>query len=125
MGHEDDGFGAMVNSVFDGRNSTDDALIVGDLLLGVLRDVEVDLKGLVGSDTECSDELTLMRTLLSLRSTSVIESLFERDIVAQVMKRREKERSNAVFKCNHESGNRFMLLTPAQEQKVVGVAIDQ
>lgn len=44
VGHEDDGLGAMVASVFDGGKGTDDALVVGDVLFGVERDVEVDLE---------------------------------------------------------------------------------
>lgn len=33
----------MFDSVFDGRQSADNALVVGDLFVGVERDVEVDL----------------------------------------------------------------------------------
>ena len=43
MGHEDDGFGAIVNGILDGGEGSDDALVVGDLLVGVKWDVEVDL----------------------------------------------------------------------------------
>lgn len=41
--HEDDGLGAMVNGVLDGRHSADDALGVGNLLVGVKGHVKVDL----------------------------------------------------------------------------------
>lgn len=44
MGHEDDGFGAMVAGVFDGGKGADNALIVCDVLIGVERNVEVDLQ---------------------------------------------------------------------------------
>ena len=44
MGHEDNGFGAMVAGVFDSGKGADDALIVCDVLVGVERDVEVDLQ---------------------------------------------------------------------------------
>ena len=45
MGHEDDGFGAMVAGVFDGGKGTNDALIVGDFLVRVEGNVKVDLQG--------------------------------------------------------------------------------
>lgn len=45
MGHEDDGFGAMVARIFDGGKGADDALIVCDVLVGVERNIEVDLQG--------------------------------------------------------------------------------
>lgn len=44
MGHEDDGFGAMVAGVFDGGNGPNDPLVVCDVLIGIERDIEVDLK---------------------------------------------------------------------------------
>lgn len=44
MRHEDDGFGAMVAGVFDGGKCADNALVVCDFLVGVERDVEVDLE---------------------------------------------------------------------------------
>lgn len=44
VGHEDDGFGAMVAGVFDGGKGTDNALIVCNFLVGVERDIEVDLE---------------------------------------------------------------------------------
>ena len=43
MGHEDDGLGAIVDSVLDGGDGTGDALGVGDVLVGVEGDIEVDL----------------------------------------------------------------------------------
>lgn len=45
VGHEDDGLCAVVDSIFDGGDCADDALVVGDLFVGVERDVEVDLCG--------------------------------------------------------------------------------
>lgn len=47
VGHQDDGFGAIVDSVFDGGEGADDALVVGDLGVGLLVEghVEVDLCG--------------------------------------------------------------------------------
>ncbi len=45
MGHEDDSFSTMFAGVFDGGKGADDALIVGDVLVGVERDVEVNLYG--------------------------------------------------------------------------------
>lgn len=44
VAHEDNGFGAIVACVLDGGECADDALVVGDLLVGVERDVEVDLE---------------------------------------------------------------------------------
>lgn len=43
MRHEDHGFGAVVNGILDRRDGARDALVVGDLLVGVERDIEVDL----------------------------------------------------------------------------------
>lgn len=45
MGHEDDGFGTMVAGILDGGKGADDALIVCDVLVGVERNIEVDLQG--------------------------------------------------------------------------------
>ena len=45
VGHEDDGLGAIVEGVLDGGEGTDNSLVVGDVLVGVERDVEVDLEG--------------------------------------------------------------------------------
>jgi hypothetical protein len=42
VGHEDDRLGAIVESMLDGGQGADDALVVGDLVT-VERDVEVDL----------------------------------------------------------------------------------
>lgn len=44
MGHEDDGFGAMIGGILDGGEGADDTLVVGDVLIGVQGDVEVDLE---------------------------------------------------------------------------------
>jgi hypothetical protein len=43
VGHEDDGLGAIVDGVLDGRDSTGNALVVGDVLVSIEGDVEVDL----------------------------------------------------------------------------------
>jgi alpha-acetolactate decarboxylase len=45
MGHENDGFGTIVDGILDRRQSTNDSLVVGDLGVGLLVewDVEVDL----------------------------------------------------------------------------------
>lgn len=43
VGHEDDGLGAIVNGMLDGGHGTGDTLVVGDLLVGVEGNVEVDL----------------------------------------------------------------------------------
>ena len=43
VGHQDDGLGAIVEGVLDGGEGTNDTLVVGDALVGVERDVEVDL----------------------------------------------------------------------------------
>jgi len=93
VGHEDDSLGAVVDRILDGWDGTGDTLGVGDVLIGVERDVEVDLIAASGSASihfshllrhcDGGGQLTLMRTLLSLRDTSVIESLLERDIFAR------------------------------------------
>jgi hypothetical protein len=41
--HEHDGLGAVVNGILDGGDGADDALVVGNVLVGVEGDVEVDL----------------------------------------------------------------------------------
>jgi len=43
MAHKDDGLCAVVAGILDGGEGADDALVVGDLLVGIERDVEVDL----------------------------------------------------------------------------------
>jgi hypothetical protein len=43
MGHENHCLGSVVNSVFDGGESADDALVISDVLICVERDIEVDL----------------------------------------------------------------------------------
>jgi hypothetical protein len=44
VGHQDDGLGAVVDGILDGGQGTDDALVVGDGLVLVERDIEVDLR---------------------------------------------------------------------------------
>jgi hypothetical protein len=44
MGHEHHGLGTIVDGVLDGGDGADDALGVGDVLVAVERDVEVDLR---------------------------------------------------------------------------------
>jgi hypothetical protein len=43
VGHEDDGLSAVLGGILDCGKSTDNALVVGDLLVGVEGNVEVDL----------------------------------------------------------------------------------
>lgn len=43
VGHEHHGLGAVVDSILDGGDRTGDTLVVGDLLVGVKGNVEVDL----------------------------------------------------------------------------------
>ena len=43
MRHEHHGLGAVVDGILDGRDRAGDSLVVGDLLVGVEGDVEVDL----------------------------------------------------------------------------------
>ena len=43
MRHENDGLCAVVNGIFDGGDGTGDTLVVGNLLVLVKRDIEVDL----------------------------------------------------------------------------------
>jgi len=47
VGHEDDAFCAVVDGVFDGRDGADDTLVVGDFLVRVEGNVEVDLEGVI------------------------------------------------------------------------------
>ena len=47
MGHEDDSFGAVVDCIFNGGQSTDNSLVVGDFLFGVEGHIEIDLCGSV------------------------------------------------------------------------------
>ena len=44
MGHEDDGFGAMIHGVFDGGECADNTLIIRDVAFLVERDIEVYLE---------------------------------------------------------------------------------
>lgn len=43
MGHKDHGFGALFDGIFDGRQGSNDSLVVGDLV-AIERDVEVNLE---------------------------------------------------------------------------------
>jgi hypothetical protein len=43
VGHEDNSLGAIVDGVLDGRDGTGDTLVVGDVLVTVEGNVEVDL----------------------------------------------------------------------------------
>lgn len=43
VGHEHDGLGAIVDSILDGREGTDDTLVVGNVVALVEGDVEIDL----------------------------------------------------------------------------------
>lgn len=43
MRHQNHGLSTMVKSIFDCGQSTDDTLVVGDVFVGVERDVKVDL----------------------------------------------------------------------------------
>jgi hypothetical protein len=43
VGHEDNSLGAIVDGVLDGRDGTSDTLVVGNVLVAVEGDVEVDL----------------------------------------------------------------------------------
>ena len=85
VGHEDDGLGAILDGVLDGGEGTDDTLVVGDVLVGVEGDVEVDLASIVSIDSSLdvisSGKRTRMRTRLSLRSTSVMATLLLRDMM--------------------------------------------
>lgn len=47
MGHKDHSLCTVVNGIFDGWDSSGDTLGVGNFLIGVERDVEVDLDGTV------------------------------------------------------------------------------
>jgi hypothetical protein len=73
----------MINGVFDGWDSTDYTLVVCDFLVSIEWDVEVNL-AMVNQkilSREHKAELTRMSTRLSLRSTSWMESLLDRDIL--------------------------------------------
>jgi hypothetical protein len=87
VGHQNHGFGSMINGIFDCWDSSGNALSVCNLLIGIEGDVEIDLSHswlilafwlILGT----MEGLTLINTRLPLRSTSVIESLFERDMIA-------------------------------------------
>jgi hypothetical protein len=42
--HKNDSLGAILDSVFDGVECADDALVVGDVLLGIEGNIEVNLR---------------------------------------------------------------------------------
>jgi hypothetical protein len=42
--HENHGFGAIVDGIFDGWHCTNNSLVVGDLFVPVEWDIEVNLK---------------------------------------------------------------------------------
>jgi hypothetical protein len=58
VGHENDGFGAIVNGMFDCGKSTDNSLVVGDLGVGLLVEwyVEVDLFTEISSCPDLTDK---------------------------------------------------------------------
>jgi len=47
MGHQDDAFCALVDSILDCRQGTDDTLVVGNMLIRVEGDIKVDLMALI------------------------------------------------------------------------------
>lgn len=47
--HQHDGLGAVVNGILDGWQGADNALRVGDVLVLVEGDVEVDLRGIMSN----------------------------------------------------------------------------
>lgn len=51
VGHQDHCLGAVVEGMLDGGDGARNALVVGDLLVGIERDVEVDLSNEQLSDT--------------------------------------------------------------------------
>jgi hypothetical protein len=81
----------MVNGIFNRWNGASDTLGVGDLLVGVKWYIEVDLQSpncqfnatqsISGTNWA---ELTRIKTRLPFRSTSVMESLLERDILGSL-----------------------------------------
>lgn len=53
MRGKDDGFGTMVDGIFDGRDGTGYSLGICDFLVGIEGDVEIDLRNeLVGQGGE-------------------------------------------------------------------------
>ena len=45
MGHQDNSLCPIIKGIFDGWDSADNTLVVGDLALSIERDVEVNLEG--------------------------------------------------------------------------------
>lgn len=83
MRHEHNGLGTVLNGILDGGEGTNNTLRVGNVLVLVERDVEVNLFQISGYESLALNwpELTRIKTRLPLRSTSVMGSLLERDIV--------------------------------------------
>jgi hypothetical protein len=89
MGHKDDGFGTVVDSIFDGREGSGDSLVVCDILVRVKWNVEVDLEhSQLRKEGVSMQGPTRIKTRLSLRSQSVMESLFDRDILGRIFRLR-------------------------------------
>lgn len=93
VGHENDGLGAIVQGILDRRQRARDPLVVGHFLVLIERDVEVDLFGwrcprvngckfFLLNRLAMRRLLTRIRTRWPLRSTSVMASLLERDMVS-------------------------------------------
>lgn len=53
MGHQDDGLGPAGNGMLDGGQGADDTLVVGDVLVVVEGNVEVDLEDADTSVSQC------------------------------------------------------------------------
>jgi hypothetical protein len=88
MGHEDYGFGALFNGIFDCRQSAYDALVIGNDggIFFIEGDIEVDLFSSCQKGFSWSLDMvpTRIKTRLSLRSTSLIESLLARDMMSDI-----------------------------------------
>lgn len=80
----------MLAGVLDGRQGTNDTLIICDLVVRVQGNIEVDLVDYIFSQgsnvSSCTERwsrrLTRIRTRLPFSSTSVIASLLESDMVS-------------------------------------------
>lgn len=59
VGHEDDSLGTLLDGILDSGQSTNDTLVVGDLLVGIERDVEVDLDDVITSANALFDSFSL------------------------------------------------------------------
>ena len=73
----------MFDGISNSGKGTNDALVICDLFIGVKRNVEVDLKDMVSCVQHISMRWlhTRISTRLSFKSTSVIASLLERDMM--------------------------------------------